>query len=113
MINLNDIHKLLDISKISNYENLDFIKCFLLAILAYSKDGIQYKELEAALDIPSKKLKSNLDKLVENKYVKKLKSQLDSEKLDIYLLADKGIEEINKIKEWMNLFLKVVGKIGK
>ena len=106
---MNDhITQFFDLSKKINTEIITFTRCLLLVLMAYSIDGLQYRELKAILNISDGKLKSNLNKLSDMNYIRKSEVELDQKKLDIYELTDDGKREFDKILGWMKLILNMV-----
>ena len=82
-----------------------------MSLLAYFIDGLQYRELKAALKISDGKLISNLNQLKNMGYIKKNDVILDRKKLDVYSLTEEGRKEIKKIVEWME-YIKKVCSVG-
>lgn len=102
-----DIRSLLEISEKTNNRTISLTRCLILALLAYFVDGIQYRELKAALRISDGKLISNLNLLRRMQYIGKIETEIDRRKIDVYVLTEKGKQELNKIKEWMKAIQKV------
>ena len=102
-----NIQHFLDISNKVNSKATSLIRCQILALLEYSLDGIQYRELKAVLGVSDGKLISNLTKLLEMGYVEKQEVKLDNKNLQIYILTEAGRKELRKIKNWMDSFQKV------
>jgi len=76
-------------------------------------DGIQYRELKAALKISDGKLISNLNKLRELQYVEKFEEVINHKKIDIYILTEDGKKELERIVDWMRLIKKVAKEENK
>lgn len=84
------------------------IRCLILSLLNYFTDGIQYRELKAALKISDGKLISNLNQLEKFSYIKKSTIKFDNRKLTVYSITNSGKKEMKKITEWMELMIQVV-----
>ena len=82
-------------------------RCLILALLAYFVDGIQFRELKAALKMSDGKLIANLNELKAMGYVAKAEVELDKRRVDVYSLTAKGKAELGKTVEWMKLVQKV------
>ena len=102
-----DIYLLLQISEKLNSKIVTLARCLILALLSYFVDGIQFRELKAALKMSDGKLISNLNELKEMGYVEKAEVEVDNRKVDVYSLTGKGRNELSKIIEWMKLVEKV------
>lgn len=98
---------LLEASSKLNSRAISLMRCLILALLAYSIDGLQYREIKAALNISDGKLISNLNILNSMGYLKKTEVELDNKKLDVYSLTNEGRKEMEKIARWMELLIKV------
>ena len=90
----NDIRLLLDISETLNSQTVSLTRCIILTLLAYFVDGIQYRELKAALNISDGKLISNLNYLRLMQYIEKTEIEFDRKKMDIYTLSEKEQADI-------------------
>lgn len=108
-MNEDDVCLLLEISESVNDIIISFTRCLILTLLAYFMDGIQYRELKAALKISDGKLISNLNKLTELQYIEKFEEEIDHRKIDVYTLTENGRKELERIIEWMKL-IKIVAK---
>jgi DNA-binding MarR family transcriptional regulator len=86
------------------------IRCLILSLLSYFIDGIQYRELKAALKISDGKLVSNLNQLKTMCYITKTTVQIDKKTIDIYTLTEKGKKELNKIIEWTKAIETIANK---
>lgn len=84
------------------------IRCLILSLLNYFIDGLQYRELKAALKISDGKLISNLNQLEKFSYIKKSTIKFDNRKLTVYSITNSGKKEMKKITEWMELMIQVV-----
>jgi DNA-binding MarR family transcriptional regulator len=105
-----DIYLLLEVSEKLNSKVVTLTRCLILALLAYFVDGIQFRELKAALKISDGKLISNLNKLRETGYIEKSEVKIDRRKVDVYSLTEKGRSELSKVVEWMRLVQKVASE---
>lgn len=84
------------------------IRCLILSLLNYFIDGLQYRELKAALKISDGKLISNLNQLEKFSYIKKSTIKFDNRKLTVYSITNSGKKEMKKITEWMELMIQVI-----
>ncbi len=78
-------------------------RSLLLALCSYFIDGIEYRELKAALNISDGKLSSNLRALIRVNYLKEEETVLDKKRIKYYLITEKGKKELEKIIEWISL----------
>lgn len=99
------IENVIENSKKINSRAFNLTRCILLTLISFYKDGLQFRELKAFLDISDGKLQSNLDFLLEMGYIKKIKVDLDQKSIHIFMINDLGKNELKKIIEW-NEFLK-------
>lgn len=83
-----DIQGLLNTSKIVNSKVISLTRCLILALVAYSVDGIQYRELKVALNISDGKLIANVNRLALMGYINKSEIELDQKKMDAYFLTN-------------------------
>lgn len=83
-------------------------RCLILSLLIYFADGLQYRELKAALNISDGKLISNLNQLEKFSYIKKSTIKFDNRKLTVYSITNIGTREVKKMTEWMGLMIQVV-----
>ncbi len=102
-----DIQSLLDASETLSDQTVSVTRCAILALLAFFVDGVQYRELKAALKISDGKLFSNLQLLKKLGYIEKSEVEVDNKKVDVYSLNAQGRKELNKITRWMRLVDKV------
>jgi len=102
-----DIQTLLELSRRINSKTISLIRCLILALLSHFVGGLQYREMKAALKISDGKLVSNLDRLEEMRYIRKIETKLERRKLTVYLLTDEGKKEVDKITKWMKLAQRV------
>lgn len=103
------IQELLKASEKLDSKTVLLVRCLILALLSYFLDGLQYRELRAALNISDGKLISNLNHLKAMGYIKESKAEIDKKKLKIYLLTENGKRELAKILKWMESIQKVSG----
>lgn len=108
-----DVCLLLEKSERVNGSTLSLTRCLILTLLAYFMDGIQYRELKAALKISDGKLISNLNKLRELQFIEKFEEEIDHKKIDVYTLTENGRKELKRIIEWMKFIKKVAKEDGK
>ncbi|MFW9970463.1 MAG: transcriptional regulator [Candidatus Odinarchaeota archaeon] len=94
---MNIIKKVIENSKSLNAKVFNLTRYLLLTLMDFNRDGIQFRELKALLDISDGKLKSNLDYLEEVNYIKKVEVKLDGRKMHIYMITDLGKIELVKI----------------
>ena len=102
-----DIYLLFGASEKLNSKIVSLPRCLILVLLSYFVDGIQFRELKAALNMSDGKLISNLNGLRAMGYITKSEAEVDKRKLDVYSLTEKGRLELNKVVEWMKLAQKV------
>jgi len=102
-----DIYLLLGASERLNSKIVTLARCLILALLSYFVDGIQFRELKAALKMSDGKLISNLNELRASGYIAKSEVEVDRRKIDVYSLTEKGRNELSKVVEWMKVFQKV------
>ena len=105
-----EIHKLLELSDKLSSKTVTLTRCLILGLLSYFSDGIQYRELKAALKMSDGKLIANLNELKTLGYIGKWEVQVDQRTLDIYSLTEKGRNELNKIIEWMKTIEKIANE---
>lgn len=105
---MNDhIKVLLETSGTINSKTISLTRCLILALLAYFADGLQYRELKAALRISDGKLISNLNRLEAMGFIEKSEVKLERKTLDVYSLTPEGRMEVRRIIDWMDLVRKV------
>ncbi len=102
-----NIQILLETSDRLNSKTISLTRCLILTLLSYFVDGVQYRELKAALRISDGKLISNLNQLRKMGYIQKSAVKLEHKKLDVYLLTTEGRKELEKIIKWTDLIKKV------
>ena len=102
------IKRLFDTSKRVNSRSVSLVRTLILVLIGYSVDGIQYRELKAALKISDGQLISNLNQLVAMKYIEKQEVTIDNRKVDIYVPTEEGKDELIRITQWMNSVQNVV-----
>jgi DNA-binding MarR family transcriptional regulator len=105
-----EIQKLLELSDKLNSKTVTLTRCLILGLLAYFVDGIQYRELKAALKMSDGKLIANLNELKTVGYISKMEVQVDQRAIDVYVLSEKGRSELAKIVEWMKTIDKVANQ---
>lgn len=98
-----NIQTFLEASNRLNTKTLSLTRFQILALLGYFSDGVQYRELKSGLNISDGKLISNLQLLKSMKYVDCFPVEIDSKKLDVYVLTKQGREELEKMTSWMKL----------
>lgn len=103
----NIIKDIVENSKRIKSKAFNLTRCTLLALMAFNKDGIQYRELKKILDISDGKIKSNLDYLQEVGYIRKIPIRLDRKDMHIYKIEDSGINELKKIIKWVEIIKEV------
>jgi len=77
----NLIKNLIENSKKINSRVFNLNRYMILALTFYIKDGLQFRELKALLNVSDGKLQSDLDNLKEMGYIQKIKVDLDNKKL--------------------------------
>ena len=105
----NLIKNLIENSKKINSRVFNLNRYMILALTFYIKDGLQFRELKALLNVSDGKLQSDLDNLKEMGYIQKIKVDLDNKKVTIYMINDSGNNEIEKIISWANIIEKMSG----
>jgi DNA-binding MarR family transcriptional regulator len=107
----NDIKLLLETAQTLNEKAISLTRCMLLILIAYSEDGIQYRELKAALNLSDGKLISNLRQLMAMGYIRKDEIQLDNKQMAAYTLTLEGKNELIRIQTFIETYLKLVQPI--
>jgi DNA-binding MarR family transcriptional regulator len=107
-----NIQIFLEASNRLNSKTISLTRFQILALLSYFKDGIQYRELKAALGISDGKLISNLRSLKVMGYVDNFEVEIDHRRLDVYVLTEKGQDEIDKVASWMQLVKNITQSVG-
>lgn len=102
-----DVCLLLEKSERVNDSTLSLTRCLILTLLAYFMDGIQYRELKTTLKISDGKLISNLNKLLELRYIRKFEEEINHRKIKVYTLTENGRKELKRMIEWMKIINKV------
>lgn len=97
-----NVQNFLEASNRINSKTISLTRFQILVLLAYFRDGVQYRELKASLDISDGKLISNLKLLELMGYVKCFKTEIDRKKLDVYALTGEGKRELDKMTRWMD-----------
>jgi len=105
-----DIYLLLSASEKLSSRTVSLTRCLIFALLAYFVDGIQYRELKAALRISDGKLIANLKLLRTMGYIEKSEVEVDQRRVDVYYLTGKGRSELNRVVEWMRLIQTVASE---
>jgi len=103
----NIVKLLIENSKKINSRVFNLTKCIILALTLHIKDGLQYRELKALLNVSDGKLQADLENLREMGYIQKIKVDLDNKKITIYMITDSGKNEIEKIGSWVELIKKI------
>lgn len=103
----NLIKNLIENSNKINSRVFNLNRYMILALTFYIKDGLQFRELKALLNVSDGKLQSDLDNLKEMGYIQKIKVDLDNKKVTIYMITDSGKNEIEKIISWANIIKKM------
>ncbi len=67
----------------------------------YDKDGIEYREIKAALYLKDSQLSPQLLWLRKNLYASFNEQQFDDQKLSVYYITKEGKKAYNKIITWM------------
>ncbi|MCW4048524.1 MAG: transcriptional regulator [Candidatus Bathyarchaeota archaeon] len=103
-----DIHVLFDASEKMNGSAMSLLRCLILVMLFYYRDGLQYRELKSAFQISDGKLVSNLKQLKKFGYLEKNAIQFDNKKMTLYTLTPEGQIEVKKMGEWMESMIKII-----
>jgi len=83
------------------------VRLKLLASLAVlGPDGATYRELKAALGINDGVLFANLNVLKDNGYLVSGKITSDGKELELYTITQEGVEEWDRVKNWLCRFLQ-------
>ena len=106
-----NVQTFLEASVRLNTKTLSLTRFQILTLLAYFKDGVQYRELKAALNISDGKLISNLKLLRAMKYVDCFTVEMEKKNLDVYHLTKQGREELEKMTSWMKLAENLVQNV--
>jgi DNA-binding MarR family transcriptional regulator len=102
------IQTLFHASEKMNESAMSLLRCLILTILDYYKDGLQYRELKTVFQISDGKLAHNLTQLLEFNYIEKEKISFDNKQLALYTLTSEGQKEIIKMSEWMRAVLEII-----
>ncbi|MHA1733481.1 MAG: transcriptional regulator [Promethearchaeota archaeon] len=103
-----EIKDFLDSSRALNSDVFTLTRIQLMVLLNYSFEGVQYRELKAALGISDGNLKANLNKLETLNYIEKNEIEMDNKKLSSYSLTSLGKKEVDKFFKW----IKIVQSLG-
>jgi hypothetical protein len=102
-----DFLSIMNESQTLNAKVFSLVRLKLLASLAVlGPDGATYRELKAALDINDGLLFANLNVLKENCYLVSEKITSDGKELELYSITSEGVEEWNRVKNWLCRFLQ-------
>jgi len=102
------IQELFDASEKMNGSAMSLIRCLILVILNYYRDGLQFRELKAAFGISDGRLASNLNKMEEFGYLEKSSVEFDNKTLTVYYLTPEGVNEVKKMGLWMESILRII-----
>ena len=103
----NFVKELIEKSNKINSSAFNLSRLMILALTSFIRDGLQYRELKALLNVSDGKLQSDLDNLKEMGYIEKIKVDLDNKKATIYMIKDPGKKELLKIILWINIIKKM------
>jgi DNA-binding MarR family transcriptional regulator len=103
-----NVQALFHASEKMNGGAMSLLKCLILTMLFYYKDGLQFRELKTAFQISDGKLVHNLNQLAEFRYIEKSKISFDNKQLTIFSLTSEGQKEVEKMGEWMEAVIKIV-----
>ncbi len=103
-----EIETLLESSLAFDDKTITVVRSLILFILAFFRDGVQFREFQTSLKISDGKLISNLKFLTEMGYIKKEEVEIDGKKLDVYFITTQGRKEIEKISSWMENLVKII-----
>lgn len=101
------IERLLNRANVLNNGVMTLTRCMILSLIAYARDGVQYRELKAVLKISDGKLATNLRKLFAGGYLRKEEVELEKRKLDVYYLTGQGEQEVKNVIAWMQTLKEV------
>ena len=87
---------------------MSLLRCLILTMLHYYKDGLQFRELQTVCHITDGKLIYNLKQLIEFKYIEKSKIIFDNKTLSIYCLTEDGKKEVEKMGDWMETVIEII-----
>jgi DNA-binding MarR family transcriptional regulator len=104
-----ELEQFIKLNKTINSKIITLGRLDLLILIFYSIEGIQYRELKAALNLSDGKIKSDLDVLLNLGYIEKNEVELDNRSLTIFLITESGKNEIEKIKKWMKMYSEIGG----
>ncbi len=105
---MNEIEQFFQVNSTLNSKIITLVRLDLIILIYYSIDGMQYRELKAALQLSDGKIKSDLDNLLHMGYIQKNEVEMDNRKLTIYSITDLGKNEVEKIIKWMKTIIKLV-----
>ena len=95
-----------------NSNTFTMTRLSLLTYNSYFIDGLQFRELKAALKISDGNLESNLNYLIKMEYINKNSVVLDNKKLHFYTITNNGKEELKKIINWIELIKKLLEEVN-
>jgi len=102
------IRELIENSKKINSKTFNITRLIILTLLLHYRDGLQFRELKTFFgNITDGKLQSNLNFLLEMKFIKSFEEKLDNRAIQIYMIEDLGKAELKKILKWVDI-LKAV-----
>lgn len=99
----NVLKNLIEDSKTINSAVFKLSRFLILALTAYIKDGLQFRELKALLNVSDGKLQSDLNKLREMGYLEKFKVEMDTKHVTIYMITETGQKELTKMVQLTEL----------
>jgi DNA-binding MarR family transcriptional regulator len=104
---------LLDASNKLNSQIVSVSNCLTLALLHYSSEGLQYTDLKEALGVSDGKLIADLKRFEELGYLRFKDEKFGGKTVTVYTLTSEGHAALKKIKEWMELVIRVSGENNK
>ena len=102
-----DTLALLEKARALNSKLFSLPRLQLVSILAYyAPDGVEFRELKAALKMTDGKLLSNIYALEKMGYLKAAKVNVENKTLTAYRLTEEGKLEYARIRAWLREWLK-------
>ena len=95
------IEDLINKGKTLNIKVFNLNRYILLSLISHIRDGVQFRELKAALDLSDGNLYSNIHFLIRMGMISAKKTQFDNKEIEFYTITKKGIEEIEKFLDWV------------
>ena len=104
---MSNLLELIDDAKALNSKVFSLIRLELLANIAvFGRDGVSNRELATTLNVSDGALHANLKFLNEIEYINSEQVKIDDKELYVYKITNLGLEEFEKIKQWLVKFVE-------